>query len=42
MIGDKKDSNIAKEFMDAYENMDAQLMSELSADTVRFLSLIHI
>tara|TARA_B100000989_G_C19312156_1_gene373060 strand:- start:113 stop:625 length:513 start_codon:yes stop_codon:yes gene_type:complete len=36
MVGDKKDSNIAKNFMDAYENMDAQLMSELSADTVRF------
>ena len=36
MIGDKKDSNIAKEFMDAYENMDAQLMVDLSADTVKF------
>jgi len=36
MIGDKKDSDLAKKFMDAYENMDAQLMTEYSADTVKF------
>ena len=36
MIGDQKDSDIAKKFLDAYENMDAQLMVDLSADTVKF------
>ncbi len=36
MIGDKKDSDLVKKFMDAYENMDAQLMTEYSADTVKF------
>ena len=35
-IGDKKDSDFAKKFMDAYENMDAQLMVDLSADIVKF------
>ncbi len=36
MIGDQKDSDLAKKFLDAYENMDAQLMVDLSADTVKF------
>tara|TARA_A100001015_G_scaffold214960_1_gene241286 strand:- start:1118 stop:1630 length:513 start_codon:yes stop_codon:yes gene_type:complete len=36
MIGDQKDSDLAKKFLDAYENMDAQLMVNLSADTVKF------
>ena len=36
MIGDQKDSDFAKKFMDAYENMDAQLMVDLSADIVKF------
>ena len=36
MIGDQKDSDLAKKFMDAYENMDAKLMVNLSADTVKF------
>ena len=36
MIGDQKDSDLAKKFMDAYEDMDAQLMVDLSADTVKF------
>ena len=36
MIGDQKDSDLAKKFLDAYENMDAQLMVSLSADTVKF------
>ena len=35
-IGDQKDSDFAKKFMDAYENMDAQLMVDLSADIVKF------
>lgn len=36
MIGDQKDSELVKKFLDAYENMDAQLMVDLSADTVKF------
>ena len=36
MIGDQKDTDLAKKFMDAYEDMDAQLMVDLSADTVKF------
>ena len=36
MAGDKKDSNIAKKFMDAYENMNPDLMVEMTADTVKF------
>ena len=36
MIGDQKDSDLAKKFLDAYENMDAQLMVDLSADSVKF------
>ena len=36
MIGDQKDSDLVKKFLDAYENMDAQLMVDLSADTVKF------
>ena len=36
MIGDQKDSDLAKKFLDAYENMDAKLMVDLSADTVKF------
>ena len=36
MAGDQKDLETVKIFMDAYENMDAQLMVEMSADTVRF------
>ena len=36
MIGDQKDSDLAKKFMDAYEDMDAQLMVDLSADNVKF------
>lgn len=36
MAGDQKDLETVKTFMDAYENMDAQLMVEMSADTVRF------
>ena len=36
MIGDQKDSDLGKKFMDAYENMDAQLMVDLSADIVKF------
>ena len=36
MAGDQKDADLAKKFMDAYENMDAQTMVDLSADTVKF------
>ena len=36
MIGDQKDSELVKKFLDAYENMDAKLMVDLSADTVKF------
>ena len=36
MAGDKKDSEIVKKFMDAYENMDPDLMVEMTADTVKF------
>tara|TARA_B100000989_G_scaffold137639_1_gene102301 strand:- start:6289 stop:6804 length:516 start_codon:yes stop_codon:yes gene_type:complete len=36
IVGDKQDSDLARKFMDAYENMDAQLMIEFSADTVMF------
>ena len=36
MAGDKKDSDIVKKFMDAYENMDPVLMVEMTADTVKF------
>ena len=36
MAGDKKDSDIVKKFMDAYENMDSNLMVEMTADTVKF------
>jgi hypothetical protein len=36
MAGDQKDLETVKKFMDAYENMDAQLMVEMSVDTVRF------
>jgi len=36
MAGDKKDSDIVKKFMDAYENMDPNLMVEMTADTVKF------
>ena len=36
MAGDQKDLETVKTFMDAYENMDAQLMVEMSADTVKF------
>ena len=35
-IGDQKDSDLVKKFLDAYENMDAKLMVDLSADTVKF------
>tara|TARA_X000000368_G_scaffold402033_1_gene375523 strand:- start:3968 stop:4495 length:528 start_codon:yes stop_codon:yes gene_type:complete len=34
--GDKKDSDIVKKFMDAYENMDPNLMVEMTSDTVKF------
>lgn len=36
MAGDKKDSDIVKKFMDAYENMDPDLMVEMTIDTVKF------
>ena len=36
MAGDKKDSDIVKKFMDAYENMDPNLMVEMTSDTVKF------
>ena len=36
MAGDKKDSDIVKKFMDAYENMDPELMVEMTEDTVKF------
>ena len=36
MAGDQKDLETVKVFMDAYENMDAETMVEMSADTVRF------
>ena len=36
MIGDQKDSELVKKFLDACENMDAKLMVDLSADTVKF------
>ena len=36
IAGDKKDSDIVKKFMDAYENMDPNLMVEMTADTVKF------
>ncbi len=36
LAGDKKDSDIVKKFMDAYENMDPELMVEMTADTVKF------
>ena len=36
VAGDKKDSDIVKKFMDAYENMDPNLMVEMTADTVKF------
>ena len=36
MAGDKKDSDIVKKFMDAYENMDPDLMVQMTADTVKF------
>jgi len=36
MAGDQADLEAVKAFMDAYENMDAEGMVEMSADTVRF------
>ena len=36
IAGDKKDSDIVKKFMDAYEKMDPNLMVEMTADTVKF------
>ena len=36
MAGDKKDSDIVKKFMDAYENMNPELMVEMTEDTVKF------
>ena len=35
-IGDQKDSDFAKKFMDAYENMDPATMVEMTTDTVKF------
>jgi len=34
--GDQSDADFAKKFMDAYVNKDAELMIELSADTIKF------
>ena len=36
MAGNQRDYDIVKKFMDAYENMDAESMVELSSDTVKF------
>jgi hypothetical protein len=36
MAGNQRDYDIVKKFMDAYENMDAELMVELSSDTLKF------
>lgn len=36
MAGNKNDSDIAKNFMDAYENMDPDRMVEMTIDTVKF------
>ena len=36
LAGDKKDTEIVKKFMDAYENMDPDLMVEMTTDTVKF------
>ena len=36
LAGDKKDTEIVKKFMDAYENMDPDLMVEMTIDTVKF------
>ena len=34
--GDQSDADFAKKFMDAYVNKDAELMIEMSADTIKF------
>ena len=36
MAGNQRDYDIVKKFMDAYENMDAESMVELSSDTLKF------
>ena len=36
LAGEKKDTEIVKKFMDAYENMDPDLMVEMTTDTVKF------
>ena len=36
LAGDKRDTKIVKKFMDAYENMDPDLMVEMTTDTVKF------
>ena len=36
MAGNQRDYDIVKKFMDAYENMDAEAMVELSSDTLKF------
>ena len=36
LAGDKKDTEIVRKFMDAYENMDPDLMVEMTTDTVKF------
>ena len=36
MAGNQRDYDMVKKFMDAYENMDAESMVELSSDTLKF------
>ena len=36
VMGDDKDADLVKEFMDAYEDMNAEKMVQMSADTVKF------
>ena len=36
VMGDDKDADLVKEFMDAYEDMNSEKMVQMSADTVKF------
>ena len=36
VMGDDKDADLVKEFMDAYEDMNTEKMVQMSADTVKF------
>ena len=42
VAGDKKDSDIVKKFMDAYENMDPNLMVEMTAARHMTLPLLGV